>query len=233
MALDRSVHNQYLALVKGAVKAVTKHSSSKMNPQIRTKLFEVATAEFADHGFDQASLNRIIGSIGMSKSSFYHFFANKTELFQQIFEQTLEPIQALVQAFDFNTLTAENYWPSIMTVSEAASSMATEAPQVMAIGRMFHKNRNGPDGICETMMTGPMEMLNQLLVRGQEVGAVRKDIPPELLLNLVMALGMEVDRWGLEHIDNFDPDEIIQFHEMALGVFMRLLLPEGKTHGSL
>lgn len=227
IVVDHSVHYSYLDLIKGPVNPVTLHKSHKMNPQIRAKLFEIAMAEFTEHGFSQASLNRIIGSVGMSKSSFYHFFANKTELFQQIMEQTLAPIHALAQSFDIDALNAETFWPSILGAAQNAAGAMTQAPQILAVGRMFHKNRDGADGVCADMMTGPIAMVNQLLARGQTVGVIRKDIPPELLLNMVMALGMEIDRWGIEQMQDFDEAEVRRFNELALGIFMRLLMPEG------
>lgn len=207
---------------------MTKHSSSKMNPQIKAKLFEVATAEFTDHGFEQASLNRIIGSIGMSKSSFYHFFANKTDLFQQILEQTLAPMQAIALAFDLDSLNAENYWPSIIGSSKHASSLVIEAPQLIEVGRMFFRNKDSAEHACADLMTGTIGFVSQLLDRGQNLGAIRDDIPPNLLINIVMALGMEVDRYGFENMADFDAEQIDAYNEMAFGLFMRLLQPEGK-----
>ena len=38
----------------------------------------------------------------------------------------------------------------------------------------------------------------QAIVHGQGVGAVRRDLPPELLAGIAMATFVELDRWALE-----------------------------------
>ena len=53
-------------------------------PERHRLLFETAAREFAAHGFENASLNAIIRACGLSKSSFYHFFASKEALFDRV-----------------------------------------------------------------------------------------------------------------------------------------------------
>ncbi len=197
-----------------------------MNPDIRARLFQIATAEFSEHGFAQASLNRIIGSIGMSKSSFYHFFSSKTDLFKQIMEQTLEPFQAMVDAFDFSILTKENFWPLLQQVALQATDEMAGAPQVMAVGRMFHRNRNNAEDICAELMEGPIALITRLLEQGKAVGAIRTDIPSDLMLDMVIALGMEVDRWVLDNFVHFDEAAVRENNQMIMNLFSRLLAPD-------
>ncbi|MGH7620186.1 MAG: TetR family transcriptional regulator, partial [Gemmatimonadaceae bacterium] len=45
-----------------------------LDPDKQQRLFEAAADEFADHGFESASLNRIIERAGMSKGSLYYYF---------------------------------------------------------------------------------------------------------------------------------------------------------------
>lgn len=44
-------------------------------------LFEAALAEFAANGYEQASINRILQTAGMSKGQFYYHFKNKEGLY--------------------------------------------------------------------------------------------------------------------------------------------------------
>ena len=50
----------------------------------KDELLQEAMTEFADKGFDSASLNQIIKRSGISKGSFYHHFNNKEELFLKV-----------------------------------------------------------------------------------------------------------------------------------------------------
>src|SRR5689334_5750559 len=49
-------------------------------PEKREALLDAAATEFAAHGYETASLNRILLSAGLSKGSFYYYFEDKADL---------------------------------------------------------------------------------------------------------------------------------------------------------
>ncbi len=200
-----------------------------MNPAKRALLFDVAIREFVTHGFSQASLNRIIAEVKMSKSSFYHYFANKTELFQQILEQNLAPFAALLTGFDMGQLTAKTFWPSLMGASKNATGMFMENPQILLLGRMFWKSRENikEQGLTSDMLEMVQDYISGFLKRGQELGVVRDDLPVSFLINSVMALGVSMDQWVLENFDTIAQDEFESFNLKSLDMFIRLLQPDG------
>src|SRR5699024_3479944 len=51
-----------------------------MRPEKRAALIAAAAREFASRTYEEASLNRIIASCGLSKSSFYHVVDSKEGL---------------------------------------------------------------------------------------------------------------------------------------------------------
>ena len=55
-----------------------------MAPDRWDRLLRAAADEFAQAGYEQASLNRIIRACGMSKSSFYHYVDSKEQLFERV-----------------------------------------------------------------------------------------------------------------------------------------------------
>lgn len=202
------------------------HPSLKMKPERRGKLFAAATREFTELGFEQASLNRIIGEVGMSKSSFYHYFTNKTELFQQIFAQTLAPLADIANAFQPETLTKQTFWPAILTASQGGGELFTSQPEIFNVGRMFHRNLNEPSGICTDMMQAPLALVSRLLEHGKVIGTIRDDLPTSLLIEAAMGMGMAIDRWAIEHIEAYSKPEFDAFNEKAMGMFIKVLAPE-------
>jgi len=202
------------------------HPSLKMKTNRKDKLFAAATREFTAHGFDQASLNRIIGEVGMSKSSFYHYFANKTELFQQIIAQTFAPLAQIADAFAPETLTKESFWPAILSASAGSSELLVNQPEIFNVGRMFHRNLNEPSGICTDMMKTPLALVSRILEHGKVIGTIRDDLPTSLLIEAAMGLGMAIDRWAIEHIENYSKAEFDAFNKKAIGMFINVLAPE-------
>ncbi|MBL1434605.1 MAG: TetR/AcrR family transcriptional regulator [Rhodobacteraceae bacterium] len=197
-----------------------------MKPERRAKLFTAATAEFTALGFEQASLNKIISEVGMSKSSFYHYFANKTELFQQIFSQTLAPIAQIADAFQPETLTKETFWPAILSASQHGSELFAHQPEIFDVGRMFYRNLNEPSGICSNMMKAPLALMGRILEHGKVIGSIRDDLPTSLLIEAAMGMGMAIDKWAIEHIETYSKPEFDAFNEKVVGMFVKVLAPE-------
>ncbi len=202
------------------------HPCVKMKPEKRSALFAAATREFTEHGFEQASLNRIISEVGMSKSSFYHYFASKRELFEQIMVHAFAPLSAIAARFNPQTLSANSFWPELMNKLETASEIAQDAPEIISAGHMFYRNLDDADGLCTKMMELPLALITGLLEHGQKLGVIRKDLPLPLLISSVMALGMAIDRWGLENFEKLDSAELSRLNEKLLDMFMRILAPE-------
>jgi AcrR family transcriptional regulator len=50
----------------------------------RQTIIDVAVEEFAENGFEAASINRIVANSGISKGSFYQYFADKLDLFMHL-----------------------------------------------------------------------------------------------------------------------------------------------------
>lgn len=53
----------------------------------RAALLAAATRRFAEHGFAETSLENIAADIQATRGAIYHHFANKTALFEAVFEQ--------------------------------------------------------------------------------------------------------------------------------------------------
>jgi AcrR family transcriptional regulator len=57
---------------------------SKLDPAKKAQIIRVATEEFAERGYERASLNRILVRSGMSKGSLYYYFADKDDLYRTV-----------------------------------------------------------------------------------------------------------------------------------------------------
>lgn len=52
----------------------------------RETIIEAAVNEFADYGFESASINRIVANSGISKGSFYQYFEDKMDVFHHLLD---------------------------------------------------------------------------------------------------------------------------------------------------
>ena len=83
---------------------------------LKARILDVSKQEFATHGYEGASYNKIIQKIGISKGSMYYYFENKEDLFVTCF---LDAFARATGSFDFAkasfplTEDKPTYWNSI------------------------------------------------------------------------------------------------------------------------
>ena len=63
-----------------------KQTFMNLAPEKRESIVRAAAAEFAEQGYQRASLNNIVKQLGISKGSLYQYFDNKEALFLHVFD---------------------------------------------------------------------------------------------------------------------------------------------------
>jgi len=66
--------------------------------ETKMKLLESAVAEFAQHGFQKASLRRICANAGVTTGALYFFFQDKEDLFQSVISPVTDSLLSVLQA---------------------------------------------------------------------------------------------------------------------------------------
>lgn len=65
---------------------------SNLDPAKQQKIINASLQEFAEHGFEQASTNRIVKEAGIGKGMLFYYFNSKQELFYYLVEYGMEYI---------------------------------------------------------------------------------------------------------------------------------------------
>ncbi len=200
----------------------------------RAELFRIAVEEFSAQGFKHASLNRIIAGIGMSKSSFYHYFQNKADLFQRSLDHILAPHLADLEALDFEALDTETFWPALQAIVREQTLSANRSPEAIMISRMIYRAMDDPEerALTERALEFSTQWLTALIGRGRALGLVRRDLPEELLFTTVMGFSTAFERWVLDHWDGFSEDERVDLAEKAVDAYRRFLQPGTASAGT-
>lgn len=162
-------------------------------PQRREALLDAATAEFAAHGYEGASLNRILRAAGFSKSSFYYYFDDKADLAAAMLERELAtylerwPGQARPD-------TAAAFWAEIERIAADGLQRMRQSPAgAEALSRLATAMARDPalmERLPRSMLAEAQDQLVALWRHGQEVGAVRRDLPLSSLLALLQGFKM-------------------------------------------
>ena len=84
----------------------------KLPAEKRVRILEAAGREFAAHGYEGASIQRISEQAGISKGAVYYHFEDKVDLYVTVVRHYSQLLQR-DSGFSLETLTAETYWDEL------------------------------------------------------------------------------------------------------------------------
>jgi AcrR family transcriptional regulator len=79
----------------------------KLESDKRQRIFDAAIDEFADQGYKQASVNRMVQRLGIAKGSMFQYFGTKEGLFGFIFDQAVELVRRTLRQVKKDTVEAD------------------------------------------------------------------------------------------------------------------------------
>lgn len=109
----------------------------------RQMIEEVAIAEFANFGFDNASVNRIVEECQIAKGSFYQYFEDKKDLYKYLINRMgqekikfMSPVLSNPTSVDFFTLMGAMY--------QSGLEFGKANPKAAILGNQLIKNKEHP-----------------------------------------------------------------------------------------
>ncbi len=160
-------------------------------PDRRDALLDAAAREFARHGYDGASINRILMAARFSKGSFYYYFDDKADLAAAVLEREVGAMMA-----SWSTLvtpgSADEFWAELGRLAKVSIAQMRQAPEsadaLSRLGTAIARNPGLLERIAGPSVREATEKLAAFWQRGQEVGAVRDDLPVGTLLGLLESI---------------------------------------------
>jgi AcrR family transcriptional regulator len=204
---------------------------AKMPNEKRERLMTIAAQEFAARGFEAASLNRILEEAQIGKSSAYYYFEDKADLFVTVVNYCLDRLQLAPASEALNSLTVETFWPAIDELHDKPLLHAQQQPWLF--GAVRAAERLSPESLqreplaqlarslAKYLMTG----IGTTIIRGQELGLIRTDLPNELLIAWFRAIDGATDDWLLAHLDQLNQEEITHISRQTIATIQQALSP--------
>lgn len=198
-----------------------------LDAERQRRLFEAAAEEFAAHGFDRASLNRILERSGMGKSSLYYYFDDKGDLFATMLERSIADLFRRAGGLDLDALTDRTFWPALEGRYRAVLVLVSDDERMFRFGDTFYSLRSDPrqNPTLGRLFESVRLWIGQAAERGQKLGVVRSDLPRSLLIDVTMGLFESVDRWAVTHWNDLTDDQRQTLPATHIGLFRDLLSP--------
>ena len=167
-----------------------------VTPERQAAILDAAAAEIATYGLSGASINRVITAAGMSKSSFYHYFEGKDDLYAAVTQRALDDLLAAMVP-GAPPATASDYWAMWEAMYRAFLQRQLTDPVLAALNwSAIQARADGTAHPALELLAGQMrQWLEALILQGQALGAVRTDLPQDLLMDATFGMLEGGDRW--------------------------------------
>jgi TetR/AcrR family transcriptional regulator len=150
-----------------------------LDPQKQRRVLDEALREFAERGYHQASINRIVGRLDIAKGSLFQYFGSKEGLFRHLFHRAVNEIKTPLRAIR----DGEDSLPfpdRLKRVFFASAAFASAHPFLWGVYRRLSTQEDFPlrATLLSEVRTEALTFFRELVELGQAQGAVRTDLDP-------------------------------------------------------
>jgi len=177
---------------------MTRPRFHRLSAEQQAAILDAALTEFSTHGYRDASLNRIIDSAGISKGSMYYYFDDKEDLYAHVIRRQLEAL--VQQGGPIPVPDAQHpdaFWATLADHYLTLMRMLAATPETAALLRGWLVGPAAP-ALRDAQQDAEQAMLPWLMSTveaGQQLGAIRTDLPVDLILAVAMGMGQAMDVW--------------------------------------
>ena len=192
-------------------------------------ILRAAAHEFAEKGYERASLNRMIKEAGLSKGTFYYYFEDKADLFVTVLRVKLPWEAWSEEAGLMETSDLVTFWEAFKALEVRKYAYLGEYPDIARLAKALGTltDSHYENASLKDYLDDRGAGLRGVLGHGRRVGAIRSDVPMQLLLSLSEGIGRSLNEWIFEDWDVLSQVERTERGEVALETIRRVLSVSG------
>ncbi|MGI6574743.1 MAG: TetR/AcrR family transcriptional regulator [bacterium] len=160
-----------------------------LSAEKQKRIYAAAVQEFSTRRFSEASINQIVKNAGISRGSFYQYFADKEDIYLYMIKEIGKEKMALfneAEAF----ATAEDFISAYMRLYELAMQWVKEKPEYNQIFMLMELDDSQFIRKLRELSAEGFSLLKGLLARDQKQGLIKTDIDADLLIDIIYELMM-------------------------------------------
>lgn len=199
----------------------------KLDPEKRAAILRVAAEEFAQHGYEGASYNRIIERSGLSKGAIYYYFDDKEDLYATVLRDAMQRLVIDVGDTD-GAADAATFWDRFEVWYVRSLERFQAEPHAVGLARSLVKalSRGAASGALADLRRFARGYMEAFIAHGQAIGAIRRDLPLDLLASVLMALEEGIDLWLGERVGGMTDAEIADAADMLTRLYRDVAEPK-------
>ena len=201
-----------------------------LEPEKQEAILRAAGEEFAEKGFESASINRIIRKSGMSKGSVYYYFEDKADLFATSLERSLQRLLDEIGWFSLEVLGPDEFWDALLELTRRSVAWARRDEWWVRLAFAYHRLElePGTEKAAGRLMEFGQDWWRSILKRGQALDLIRTDLPIDLLVAIVIGADRGGDRWMVEHWEDLGEEEALRIADARVDLLRDMLAKENE-----
>lgn len=154
------------------------------------KIEAALVKEFAARGYQKASLNTVISSLGIAKGSLYQYFSNKESIFLHIFDLFTGMVKKMLQAQASLESSELALWAAVRRTILAGIAFIDTYPEYyqLYLNVLFEHEVPRREELISRVRLFPLEYFGPLVSRGQAQGSVNNEVPVAMVVFLIDAV---------------------------------------------
>jgi AcrR family transcriptional regulator len=209
---------------------MAKKRFENLAPERQEAILRAAGEEFADKGFEGASINRIILRSGMSKGSVYYYFEDKADLFATTLEQSVQRMMEEIGWFSLEVLGPDEFWDALLELTRRSVDFVRRDDWWIKLTRAFHRLQKEPgqNPATQRLLEAGRGWWRSIIQRGQILEVIRTDLPLDLLVEITIGADQGGDAWMMEHWDEFSEGDFKRIVDARVDLLRDMLDKENE-----
>jgi AcrR family transcriptional regulator len=189
--------------------AYARPTFTKLPSDKQERILNTAIDEFSHWGYDKASINRMVGRLGIAKGSIFQYFGSKKNLYFHIFEHAVSLVRRSLKRVKSQT-EGEDFFVRLAKSLQAGIHFIRRHPRIYQIylKMLFQEDFPFRADLLKTIRLFSMDYLRPMIEEGMHRGELRRDLDPELVGFLLDAL-----------LDRFLQAYCVAYMDSGLGLF--------------
>ena len=190
----------------------------------RARLLDPAEDEFIAHGYEGASLNRILASAKMSKGQAYYYISGKSDLYLAVCRRRFGPLFDFANQQTESLFVASDYWLAIEGLIAGLSEHLARNEKLSALALSVYGSASATNSLLplSERLNGVIERIIEI---GQNAGEIRTDVPKGLIMEMLKGLIRSIDKWFALNSQSLTQEETEQAFHQTLNMVENLVKP--------
>jgi AcrR family transcriptional regulator len=142
----------------------------------RTEILEIATREFATHGYAGARVDDMAALMRTTKRMIYYYFGSKEQLFIAVLERAYTAIRRAEQRLDVNGLDPASAIRRVAEVTFDHHESHPEFIRLVSIENIHRAEHVAKSPAIAELGSPAIDLLTEILERGRADGVFRADV---------------------------------------------------------